>query len=274
MLGTCKLCLTLGVELQDSHYLPKAVYRQLRDQGVANGHPWTITDDKSFQTSAQLRAHLLCSACEERLNVNGENWVLRHFLKADDQFLLADILARYDPITRMDDRNATKVYLGGQIPDIDVKALAYFAASVFWRGSLHGWDGGPIPVPLGPYGEQFRRFLLGEQEFPKEAALLVTIREGGDVSRLTHAPVSERHGMASLLRFTIPGLAFAMMISRRLPPKVREYCFVHRDGNPLSSTPLIEQLLQDVVVKKMQGHRHHLRARDDLAKGMRRKTRA
>jgi hypothetical protein len=48
--------------------------------------------------------------------------------------------------------NVTKIYFASKVPEIDVYALAYFAASIFWRGSIHPWnDDGSVPVDLGPF---------------------------------------------------------------------------------------------------------------------------
>jgi len=58
------------------------------------------------------------------------------------------------------------------IPEINVNAISYFAASMFWRGSIHPWnEDGTYPVSLGPFQEQFRQYLMELQPFPKDCAL-------------------------------------------------------------------------------------------------------
>ena len=174
-IGACKLCLAPAVELRDSHYIPAAVFRQLRDRQARSPHPYMITDRGSVQTSKQQKAHLLCNECEGRLSANGEDWVLKHFLKADGTFKLQDILSRRAPFAAVAD-----------IKEINPAALSYFAASIFWRGSIHPWNtDSTVPIPLGKYAEPFRRFLMGEQQFPVEAALFLAVRDGEAVSMLT-----------------------------------------------------------------------------------------
>ena len=76
------------------------------------------------------------------------------WLTTANTFGLASILDNSTPSIQLDG-NETKVYAASEIPGIDVKALAYFSASIFWRGSLNGWnDDGSVPVPLGPYACQ------------------------------------------------------------------------------------------------------------------------
>jgi hypothetical protein len=74
MIGQCKLCLTAGVELQDSHYLSVGIYRILRDDTEKNPNPWLLTKNATVQTSRQLKAHLLCPGLRTTLSRNGENW--------------------------------------------------------------------------------------------------------------------------------------------------------------------------------------------------------
>jgi hypothetical protein len=84
MIGTCKLCLRDGVELQRSHLLSAAVYRILRDDGVApNPNPVLITPEGRVQSNQQQWAHLLCRSCEALLSRVGEDWVFRHGMKQD-----------------------------------------------------------------------------------------------------------------------------------------------------------------------------------------------
>ena len=261
MIGTCKLCLIPGLELRGSHYIPKAVYRQLRDVTSSNPNPWSIDKATSVQTSRQLIAPLLCETCEGRFSKFGEDWVLRHFLKADGGFRLASILAVHKP-TVYADGNATRVYLAGDIPEIDVASLTYFAASMFWRGSIHPWnDDGSVPVPLGPYAEPFRRYLQGDQEFPEDVALLLTVREGDEVSRLTATPVGKRQGSFRVYKFPMPGLAFAIAVGRGISDQARRFCFVHGVGHPIAVTPLLEEIVQQDAIRYLQGHASRRAAR-------------
>lgn len=148
-IGQCRLCLRCDVELQESHFLPKGIYRILRDDGHPNPNPFLVTGSARVQTSWQMKANLLCEACEGRFCKNGEDWVLRSCLKKDGSFRLAAWLAARAPDISAAGA-ATRIYFAANIPEIDIAALSYFSASIFWRASIHGWNSdGSIPVELG-----------------------------------------------------------------------------------------------------------------------------
>ena len=165
MIGECKLCRQITT-LRDSHYLSKGIYKRLHDLTERNPNPISISRNAIVQTSKQKTAYLLCSDCEQRLSTYGENWVLGHCLQVDGSFPLASILSSKPPYISSKE---TKVYNASLIGEIDVPALVYFATSIFWRGSIYGWNGdGSMPVSLGPFQEQFRKYLLRLDAFPKE----------------------------------------------------------------------------------------------------------
>ena len=135
MMGQCKLCLQPR-DLINSHFLPAGIYRRLRDKNETNPNPWMLSREKAVQTSKQKTAYLLCSECEQRFSTLGEDWVLKHCLQEDGDFPLASILeSKTQDVSSP--RNPTKLYYACSIPEIDKSALAYFAASIFWRGSVH-----------------------------------------------------------------------------------------------------------------------------------------
>ena len=249
MKGRCKLCLKDMVDLQDSHFLPAGIYRIIRDAKEDNPNPLEITEKTAVQTSRQVTAWLLCRCCEQRLSKNGEDWVLRNCLRSNSRFSLASILALQTPDVSLA-TTPTRLYYASKIPKIDVSALAYFAASIFWRGSIHCWnDNGSIPVKLGPFQEQFRKYLMGESTFPKDCSLWVVVREGTKLNRLTAFPVGERKGLFHLHQFPMPGFAFSLVVGKNVPPLYREWCFVYGVGNPIIVTPIIEELLAEKAVK-------------------------
>jgi hypothetical protein len=187
MVGKCRLCLRERIELQQSHFLPAGVFRILREEGSKNPHPWILTKSGSFQSSEQMRAFLLCHHCEQRFSIKGENWVLRHCLRQDGRFRLASLLEARTPDSTAPG-TTTKIYHAAHIPEVDITALSYFAASIFWRGSIYPWTGGIYPVRLGPFEESFRKYLLGDAEFPPHAMLWVLVRPKSIVDRATHTP--------------------------------------------------------------------------------------
>jgi hypothetical protein len=252
MIGKCKLCLRDGVDLQQSHFLSAGIYRILRDRGEKNPNPYLLTKAGAVQTSRQEKTWLLCRDCEQRFSKNGENWVLKYCLRADHSFPLAALLASSAP-ELVSTMTATKVYFASRIPEVDISALSYFAASMFWRGSVYPWnEDGSIPVPLGPFGEPFRRYLMGLADFPQHCALWVAVRRGTEIDRLTHPPLGERRDMFHVHTFPMPGFGFSLTASKHLPARYRARCFVHGTGNPIIVTEVIEEKLKQRAMNLAQ----------------------
>jgi len=253
MTGQCKLCLEPVTSLQNSHFLPKGIYKRLRDKNEKNPNPWEISWKTAVQTSRQKTAPLLCLDCEQRFSKYGENWALGCCLQEDGRFPLASILASRTPDMWSWKTPTTRIYYASKISEINIPALAYFAGSIFWRASVYPWsDDGTIPVLLGPFQEQFRAYLMGLKAFPKDCSLWVVVREG-KIDRLTYPPVGKRMGNFHVYRFPIPGLAFTLVVSKNIPANYREMCFVHGSGNPIIVTTLIDKLLEEEAVKRLKG---------------------
>ena len=70
--GTCKLCLTSGAELCDSHFIPRSFYSLFRD---GKNEPIRFSSESMYPTSKQIKDLVFCVDCEERFNRDGENWV-------------------------------------------------------------------------------------------------------------------------------------------------------------------------------------------------------
>jgi hypothetical protein len=258
MLGKCKLCLKEDVDLQKSHLLSQAIYKTLRgENGPKNPNPYQISREGSVQSSKQQRTHLLCRPCEAILSKNGENWFFRNGMKADGRFPLADVLRKAQPSVGTLADN-TRLYEAGLIPEIDSLAMSHFATGIFWKASVHGWnDDGRVPVNLFGYADQFRRFLLGEREFPQNAVLTVVVRERGLLDRLTYAPAGSSKGATSSYRFPIPGFNFMLTIGSKIPQRTSQYCFVRGVGKPIVVTSTLDTFLmqeaQDMLARNSSG---------------------
>ena len=244
MIGTCKLCLRDGVELQRSHLLSAAIYRILRDDGVSpNPNPVLITPEGRVQSNQQQWAHLLCRPCEALLSREGEDWVFRHGMKQDGRFPLAELLRRSQPSVGTPEEH-TRLYEAALIPGINSAAITHFAIGIFWKASVYGWNtDGSIPVNLAGYGDQFRHFLLGEADFPKEAVLAVLVREGGPMDRLTHTPAGSSGPDISTYQFPVPGFSFVLTLGKNISERISQYCFVRGNGKPIVITVATEQFL-------------------------------
>ena len=134
--GKCRLCL-LDKNLQDSHLMPKALYRMARGSGrKGNQDPQVFRRTESKPSSHQVTDYVFCHECEQLLNKNGEEYVMGLVTKRDGTFPLLNMLNKV--ATRMQTPK-WRAYSAAETPDIDRAKIAYFALSVFWRASIHTW---------------------------------------------------------------------------------------------------------------------------------------
>jgi hypothetical protein len=128
VVGDCGLCRTDGVELLDSHYVPRSLYKLIRDVRFQNPHP-AIGGGVSRISSHQASDYFLCADCEDRFSKRGETWVLGNCWRDEKTFKLRDALLASQPYPGS--TQDTKIYLGAHIPGVDTDKLLYFGASIF-----------------------------------------------------------------------------------------------------------------------------------------------
>src|SRR3954466_5475002 len=165
--GPCRLCHETS-ELQDSHLLPKALYKLLskaaQRDGEKNSNPVVVTPKIALKTSKQIADHLLCRKCENLLNREGEEWTIENCWHADDDFPLRAALETATCVHVA--KSGLRVYEGASISGVDTAKLIHFATGVFWRAGAHQWGVSaghkPVKLELGPYEDQLRLFVLGK----------------------------------------------------------------------------------------------------------------
>ncbi len=172
----CALCLEVA-ELKDSHFMPKSLYRL-----VSTGHDPAdkapilidVPRQSAIRTNQQFKKQLLCSNCESLFDKNGENIVVPQCAQGTGEFRLLEAMKSGAPT---DIQEGRAIYNGPQLPPgIDGAAYQYFAASIFWRGSVTRWPMASSYNSLGPRNQEaLRSYLLGRSEFPREARLLVFV---------------------------------------------------------------------------------------------------
>ncbi len=228
VIGTCKLCQSQGVELRDSHLLPKAGYRLItKSQG--GDAPVLMNSEITISKDEQVRGHVFCKDCEDLFSKNGERWVLKKCYRDGEGFALKDALDAAEP--EYDDGNLLKVYAATKLAEIDIPKLVYFAASVFWRASIHGWKSGKrklILPTLGPkYEEQFRQYLLGNENFPGKATLwLSVITEKGLWNYFTFPYGGKENGYFRS-QFQFLGFMFTLYIGNLVPMRKSRFCLAN-----------------------------------------------
>jgi hypothetical protein len=147
-----------------------------------------------------------------------------------------------------------KVYHAVQIPKLNVAALTYFAASMFWRASAHRWKMGAKEsrgIELGPYEERLRKFLGGETQFPQNCVLWVSVPESiTPFVHLSLTPYGGRREGYHLYKLIVLGVGFHLLVGGQIPPEARAMCFVSGAGNPIYRTDMLERgIIQDVHLK-------------------------
>lgn len=247
---SCRLCLKRS-PLQESHFLPAALYRQMMEPGQRNANPVIMTPKIAIQSSHQMKKPLLCSVCEDRFNRNGETWVLGVCPRRNGRFPLRELLQKASPIWP---KKTLLVYAGRDIHGLKLEQLVYFAASVFWRASVSSWTsmGVTVNVDLGSrYQEEFRQYLLGTAPFPSNATMWVTVSPAPNPLPVTFAPC--RVGTSTgYFHFTlpIPGIVFDLFVGGSIPPLIRRTCALRSNEGFIFLTNINDAPLLDAVVKR------------------------
>jgi hypothetical protein len=218
--GTCALCGQIG-KLHESHFLPKGVYKLLRDSNNGNNNPVLISKKISAQKSFQMKQPLLCSSCERRFSENGEKYVLP-LLSKRTAFPLLDRLKLAQPLDVTPDTAAFTCPSVG----FDGEKLGYFGLSILWRAAVRPWrtfDNDTTSVQLdAKYMESMRRYLAGESGFPNDVAVIAVVatdfvsRQSCFVPhRITDNPFHVAYGLL------IKGLFFRFIVGDDNPPAMR-----------------------------------------------------
>lgn len=220
VLGTCRLCRKEAVALCSSHLLPAAIPRWIsmsnRATGTSKGAIY-VTKKTVVQKDYRIADYLLCRNCEDRFNFGGEKWLLANTYRGSGKFPLQAALqaASRDGRPLIPLQQAT-IVPAAATPGIELPKLLYFAASVFWRAAAHSWNqiDRRIQIALGPYEERLRCFLLAEEPFPDNAALLINVGDEASPNMSAIYPYSDRVRGVWQHRFAIPGMAFWLHLGR------------------------------------------------------------
>ena len=169
--GICALCGTLG-KLHDSHFLPKSVYRLMRESNNGNNSPVLMSRRVSIQSDYQMKQPLLCSACERRFSEKGESYVIP-LLKKGNRFPLLEGLKLALPIYN----TGTSAAFVCPSVGLDGNKIGYFGLSILWRAAVRPWrtfDHGTTSVTLdATHLESVRHYLAGEAAFPDESVAVI-----------------------------------------------------------------------------------------------------
>jgi len=199
----------------------------VREGRFENPNPVLLTDLYAIQTSQQYTAHLLCQDCEQRFNANGENWVLKHCWRGTD-FPLASLVASGKAVLTSPELS---VYSADEITGVNVSALTYFSASMFWRAAVHNWSGRAVEplIHFGRYAEELRNYLSGEVEFPRDCILLVTLpQHDSDPPKWMLYPFPKRTHGCHVYTMLFLGIGLSLSIGRQISTDRRGAALIRR----------------------------------------------
>jgi uncharacterized C2H2 Zn-finger protein len=205
MIGICALCHENG-DLQNSHLIPAWSYRRICDVDPSKPKaPIHIAGGTAVLTSRQTTKYLLCARCEGLFS-KSEDYVAKLTQSDNGQ------IEFFKHVTRLDTPRKVLALLN-RIEDGD--QLAYFGASVVWRGSMM-----TVGCRLGSYEAKFRQYLLGEAQFPDEASISVALLEKSpnvDARGWVSEPCCCKVGEGRLHGFSLAGLVFRCFIGKAIP---------------------------------------------------------
>ena len=249
-IGRCSLC-SHDRELLESHFVPKALYRLVR-AGTRGANPLQITAEGSRQTSKQAVQRLLCADCEKRFDHDGENWVLKNCYRGRGVFRLRALLEQSTPVGIDSD---TRIYSASSLEGVRVESLVYFCTSVFWRASVVDWwsSGRKFEqISLGDrYQEEIRRYLLGEDKFPENAAVMVILSGLRQPVLAFNFPISIRVEFGHSHRLHIPGMTFLLTIGKEVPKSLGEACILRSSAHPIFVSKTGDERVQKEIMRLM-----------------------
>ena len=227
--GTCKLCLN-AADLQQSHYLCRALYRLSSDDGEL---PILISPDLVTQNQKQIKDYVLCRNCEQRFTNMGEDYLMR-MLNRRNGFRMMEMIRAYPPRRT---EGEFKVYWAARM-GIDTDKLAYFALSVIWRGGSHIWStlegratGG---LQLGHHEERLRRYLLGIDPYPQGVVVKISVAcDHASQNFIMFPSINPDQQDATAFTFMVRGIWFDVIVGDTLPEYMYRSCCVSSPEKPI-----------------------------------------
>lgn len=151
--------------------------------------------------------------------------MLAHCYRGSGSFALREKVSSATPEHATQD---LQVYAAANVPGISRDSLVYFGASVFWRAAVHAWavpqTSANIRIDLGRYEDPLKRFLLGEGPFPENMVMSVRISSLTSLLEVATLPQSRTDHGFHVHDFTIPGVAFALLVGSGIPEEYRRFC--------------------------------------------------
>jgi len=248
-LGKCRMCLHDKV-LVKSHLMPAALYDYCRK---GEHRPIKVGGGFVIPTDRQTQDYLLCEDCEGVLNDGGERWILDKLATWERTFPLYDVLTKVAPLF---DEDGMVVYLAAQNPEIEVEKLTHFALGLFWKASVHSWreDTTYPRIDLGPYSEEIRKWLRGQNGFPKYVYPVVVIEKPQRAQITMNDPYEGiRQGWRTHF-VHVPGVLFMMALGKTVDDSVRALAITNA-GNPINVSDALTDDFEKLMVETLRKSR-------------------
>jgi hypothetical protein len=245
-IGKCRMCLHEKT-LVRSHLMPAALYDYCRK---GEHGPIKVGGGFVMPTDRQTQDYLLCEDCEDVLNTGGERWILDKLATWERTFPLYDLLTKVPPFF---DEDGMVVYLAGQNPEIEVEKLTHFALGLFWKASVHSWRGDTTDprIDLGPYSEEIRKWLRGQNAFPKYVYLVVVVEKPQKAQITMNDPYEGvRQGWRTHF-VHVPGVLFMMALGKTVDDSVRTLSITNA-GNPINLSDALTENFEKLMVETLR----------------------
>jgi hypothetical protein len=148
---------------------------------------------------------------------------------------MQDALRASTPVT---ETTCEKIYSGRFIFNEGIDDLIHFASGVFWKAAACRWQSNLRPLELGPYQEPLRSFVCGQDAFPENAALWISVWEEDLDDPWMATPHLVYRDKYRSYRFDVLGVAFLLIIGKAIDSDISDYDVVRGQGNPIILSPI------------------------------------
>ena len=243
-IGQCHLCLNNGVELVDSHVIPKWAYRWIVQRTPNERNPVLVRPGKAYTSSKQRKAYLLCKPCEDLIGTS-ETYVASRLRQGNG------IRSFNKTVVELPVCFSSKDYCLVGLGDWDTDRLVYFASSILWRWHIYPYANEKLVLDA-QYGEAFRQYLLGLLPFPLNSVVVLHCFEdqpGGvcKYEEMITEPVSVSNPGYNVHFFFLCGMRFIFAVGQHIPREYKDYCLVRGKISAVAMMTPTSELISLVV---------------------------
>jgi hypothetical protein len=252
--GKCKLCKRQR-ELQDSHFIGRAVYKKLRGWGLRNNNPVVVAGGVVDQSQAQLTDYVFCSECEGIFNLQGESWIHRHMATPQD-FRLLELFKGVVPYRQ--GPNNFRIYDAAEVPKLEYDKLFHYGIGVFFKAAAHVWsvDGDSSHIKLNwNFREALRKATFYGAPLPKTVKMTITIADKPTPFLAVFPPVRTDDLEGMKYSYYVPGIFYTLFVGKHIPITAKAAARFDGIEKPVYVTPAASDHAREIMrllVKNMQ----------------------